>query len=203
MIELITFILILIVPVFIIYKKRKLKPLTNLNTDKDTDSDISNFKKEYKKINSDISYVESKFNKYVITSLESDMETFKNWLYNNFEQVRQTSIDSKFWIICGLESHKFGMHIGNRHSGLTIFVTYEWYENEVNVKITDIRSNSIKLFENDQKLKEIISKYFLLVKMASKKSESIKLNNQLGKAIDIIGKETIRDERIDELLKNI
>jgi hypothetical protein len=87
---------------------------------------------------------------------------------------------------------------------LILYVSYDWSEKDCEFKIKRVSSGGdISLTPDNPKLTNIISKYFLLTKMESKKVESARVNKKLNEVIKIIGKDTVRDNRIDELLKDL
>ena len=209
----ITYSLVSLIALFILYKIfKKDKKKSNDSSKLEHTSEISEFKREYNKINSDISYVESQFNKYVIGSLESDLESFKSWISSNIKDVYTSSrTENPFWSIRDMQNDNFEIiKCESRQQSYSrgyvkLYVKYEWDDKECNFNIKSISSynSDININGDDRKLKEIISKYFFLVKMESKREQSNRVNSKLNEVIKIIGKETVRDNRIDELLKGL
>lgn len=192
--------LLLILYYFLFFKKKKIFKLIKDNLEDES------FRKEYLKISSDIKYIESKFDSYITNSLNSEFDIFKDYYSDNLTAIYNTnkSYNIKHWYMYEYSHNNFFL-IKNQsvHKCIQIKISYKFIESECHLSIRDISIIGPGKIKETKELVNVISKYILHIQMELKKRENKKIQTQLNDIVNIVGKDVVRDKRIDELLKNI
>jgi len=174
----------------------------------ETVQEMNEFQKEYLKISNDIKYVEGKFDTYITTSLINDFEMFKeetgkdlHSIYNSQNYQNRT----RYWTIREFRLDNFELiKYGEGHRDrILIYVKYDFFTGDGTLKIHQVRISGINNVVDTKQLHEIISKYILFIKLEEKKRDNRNIQKELNNIIKIVGKETIRDQRIDDILNQI
>lgn len=191
----------LIIPTLIKIKRKR-------ETTPETIKEMDEFQKEYLKISNDIKYVEGKFDSYITTSLINDFEMFKeetgkdlHSIYNSQNYQNRT----RYWTIREFSPDNFELiKYGEGHRDrILIYVKYDFFTGDGTLKIHHVRISGISNVVETKQLHEIISKYILFIKLEEKKRDNRNIQKELNNIIKIVGKETIRDQRIDDILNQI
>ena len=169
--------------------------------------DLNEYKKNYLKISSDISYLKSKWDDFILKSLQDDFELFQDWSKKNIRS--EYGSDTKFWSIHDLKSNSFKISKTDSKgiNSIYLYVQYSFSISNFNIKIDDITAQSRSLKSIDLKLSkemiEIVSKYILTVKINDKIRENEHILKSFNDMVEIVGKDIIRDSRIDSILNEI
>ena len=162
---------------------------------------VDEYKKEYFKIASDVSYVKSQWDNYITNSLKSDIETFKEWSKRN---PCKDDSNNKFWTVIDIKSDKFRiMKCGDdRWSSIKLWIDYSFDESTFSIKIEKVETSDVKL-KQTKELTDVITKYISIVKINDKIRENNQSLNSFNEMVKIVGKDTVRDDRIDNILKEL
>jgi len=175
----------------------KLSKLKRKNiTDKPVEEgSVDEYKKEYFKISSDVSYVKSQWDNYIINSLKSDLETFKEW---SKRTPCKDDSNNKFWTVIDIKSHEFRiMKCGDdRWSSIKLRIEYTFEESTFSIKIEKVETPDVKL-KLTKELTDVITKYISIVKIHDKIRENNRSLISFNEMVNILGKDTVRDARID------
>jgi len=171
------------------------------NIDPDDEGSVDEYKKEYFKISSDVSYVKSQWDNYITNSLKSDIETFKEWSKRN---PCKDDSNNKFWTVIAINSDKFRiMKCGDdRWSSIKLWIDYSFDESTFSIKIEKVETSDVKL-KQTKELTDVITKYISIVKINDKIRENNQSLNSFNEMVKIVGKDTVRDDRIDNILKEL
>lgn len=174
------------------------KPTETTNNDY---SEFDSLKKEYMNLDSNINYLKSSWNKYILSSLNSEFELFKNWVSQN---TISDDSDNKFWTVCDISSSRFTISRKKDKTwqSIRIYVRYDFDDTNFNLEIKSALCGDIDL-KMTKEMKGIISKYFLTTMVENKKRYHSYHKKSFDDMKNLIGKDLIRDERIDDILKNL
>jgi hypothetical protein len=166
----------------------KLSKLRRKNiTDKPVEEgSVDEYKKEYFKVSSDVSYVKSQWDNYIINSLKSDLETFKEWSKRN---PCKDDSNNKFWTVIDIKSDKFRIMKcgGDRWSSIKLWIDYKFDESNFSIKIEKVETSDVKL-KITKELTDVITKYISIVKINDKIRENNRSLISFNEMVNILGK---------------
>jgi len=177
----------------------KKKP-SEVNTKTETKSEIDSFKKEYLDLKSDISYMRSQWDTYIQKSLEDDLPFYQTF-------AESTGVDdnseNKFWTMTEFKSDGFTLIKKGDHrwKSLRIRCRSSFDDSNGKMSIYGVTCEGKNL--DSKGIISILTKYFYIMKINNKKRDSNHERKAFEEMTQIVGKDTIRDARIDNILKDL
>jgi uncharacterized protein YutD len=173
--------------------KKKSKSDTPIN-------EFDDFRKEYCQLSSDIKYMKSQWNTYIEKSLEEDLSLYKG---SAEHEGPNSDTRNKFWTMTRMESDTFRLKkCGERWKSLNLRCDYTFDDDNGKLSLRNVYCDGNEL-KSTKNLINILSKYFYLMKINNKKRSSHDARKQFDDMTKIVGKDTIRDARIDTLLEDL
>ncbi len=156
---------------------------------------------ELEKIQSDIDYMSSKWGIYISSSLNADIDEFSKWSLDN--DVKSSS-ENRFWTLCSLHSDKFKLYKnGNRFKTLVLMINYKFDTKTFNFTLENLSVDCNIKIPLTKDIESIVYKYYYTVISNRKKAEFKYAKNSLESMLEIIGKDIVRDSKIDDILNTI
>lgn len=157
---------------------------------------------EHKKIKNDIEYLENQYTPYFLKSLIQDFEEYKNRINNKDVSPslcwKMTNSDNKS---CTFEKTPLGK-TASWHDKLELSISHNGEINEKfileSIRATS-KGNSVRL--NASQFKDIVFRYILTISVLKSKNRFEETKESFNFMLKVIGTETHRDVKIDEILK--
>jgi hypothetical protein len=145
----------------------------------------------------EISYLEDKYDDFIVRSLEVEFEQYKQCVDSYFPS---TSNDRTHWMISKIQHDEFTLNKKDNNNNIKIRVNYSFYQDQWKLKYAHVSVdwNSTKLDEN--KINDIIFQYFIYWQLKQVEKERLTAKQSFQKMVDIIGKDVKRDSLIDQIL---
>lgn len=159
---------------------------------------------ENKKINSDIKYLEKEYSNYLLSSLSSEYESYKTSL-DKSKSVSLDVSDCTHWVITDYLTSSFKLKKtpdkSKTYKYISINIDFD-YSDEV-LKLKSARLSSPIYFDlKIDSFEEIISKYFLSRVIKKSKDNLSVTKGSFENLLSLIGKDTHRDIKIEEILND-
>jgi hypothetical protein len=191
---------------FIFWKMKKSNKETNGLEDPESFEDPDCFEKEYRKLTQDMKYVNDNSATYIIQSLENEFSEYREYIKGDW--VRETGTQSKnHWVVeeftyCNLTLERVESTSSSyRVKKVKINIQYDWTESNMSIIIQNIRVSGPS-FSVDGKLEKTIKKYLMSLILEEKKKKFRECQENMENIIKIVGKDTVRDQRIEDILKS-
>jgi len=177
-----------------LFRKKSKSEITSVN-------EFDEYSKQYLQLNSDIKYLKSQWNTYIQKSLEDDLSLYQLFAESSYPDKDSTN---KYWTMTELGSSTFKLEKKSdiRWKSLRIRCHYTFDDENGKLNISDVSCEGNDL-KNTKELIAILSKYFYLMKINNKKRDSNHARKSFDEMMKIVGKDTIRDARIDNILKDL
>ena len=91
---------------------------------------------------------------------------------------------------------------GDRWSSIKLWIDYKFDESNFSIKIEKVETSDVKL-KITKELTDVITKYISTVKINDKIRENNRSLISFNEMVNILGKDTVRDARIDNILKEL
>ena len=90
----------------------------------------------------------------------------------------------------------------DRWSSIKLWIDYSFDGSNFSIKIEKVETSNVKL-KQTKELTDVITKYISIVKINDKIRENNQSLNSFNEMVKIVGKDTVRDARIDNILKEL
>ena len=199
---------ITLITIFLVPLKRSKKYLCKLKRSEskkeidglEEDPDI--FKKEYQKLTQDMKYVNDNSALYIIQSLENEFLEYREYIKGDLSKN-----NANHWVIEEFNYTNMTLerveNNSNRYRAgkVRIYVGYDWTESNMSLIIKNIRVSG-PTFSVKGKLEKTIKKYLMSTILEEKKKKFRECQENMNNIIKIVGKDTVRDQRIEDILKS-
>jgi hypothetical protein len=171
--------------------------------------DPDNFKNEYYKLTQDMKYMNDNSASYIIQSLENEFLEYQEYIKGDW--VRETGTKSNknvnHWVVEEFTYSNLTLErvestsSSYRVKKVKINIRYDWTESNMSLNIENIRVSGPS-FSVDGKLEKTIKKYLMSLILEEKKKKFRECQENMENIIKIVGKDTVRDQRIEDILKS-
>jgi hypothetical protein len=165
---------------------------------KPVDNELEQYRKIVIEAKSEADFLNSQFENYIYASLVNDFETFRE----NLNKGLIESSEQSFWSVDDVELTRFYIKKKSDDSyrrWLSIHVLYSFDFDKSKVEISSISGYGDI---NSERMKNIVSMYYYTHRAYKLKQSNISIKRDLEKVIKVVGRDTVRDGRIDEILGN-
>lgn len=152
---------------------------------------------KYLSTKKDIDYLESKWQDYVLRSLELELENYKESVDRDFPYYPKINN----WKITEFRESRLIFEKRDNNGYIKIKVDYSFYNAKWESKhvFANVQNGELISLE-DEKFSDIIFQYFIYWKVKEIEKEKERKKQYFQEMIDIIGKDVKRDSLIDQIL---
>ncbi len=158
---------------------------------------------DHKKVKSDIEYLNSQYEVFVLKSLMVEFPLYKEAIEKDFSESQEKA----FWMIDRVRSSSFYLQkipdIKNKYATrIMLDIDHNGQINsEFDLKSIKIETTDRRTTLSTSKFKDVIFKYIMAREIAISKKELEVTKNSFAVLSKIIGKDVHRDAKIEEILK--
>ena len=184
---------------FNFFKGKKEKSNTDDVFSKERVDELEQYRKMISDVKSETTFLKSQFENYIYTSLVNDIELFKDALSKD-KGLIDNSEEQPFWSVNDFSSSHFYLRkkAGNSfRDRLSVYVSFSFDDDK---NIVDIKSVHGYGDIDSDRMKKVVSMYYYITQSHKLKQSSLSIKKDLEKVIKVVGRDTIRDGRIDEIL---
>lgn len=175
--------------------------------EKEADNPSKDLLDKYLSAKKDISYLESKWEDYILRFLEVEFDDYKREIDDNYPDLVYKTTN---WKISESGYDYITFTKSQEENEISITSKYSFYDGKWELKYAQasfkykpgqfFRALSAPLSLNNEKFKDIIFNYFIYLKVKEVEIEKESKKQSFQKMIDIIGKDVKRDSLIEQIL---
>lgn len=176
----------------------RLKIFGKKTLEKSIDNKVD-YKKILSEVKSDSEFIKTQYENYIYNSLKNDFDLFCS---NLDENLKSNDMYLKtHWFIKEFNHStvtlRKAMDEKTRYSNiLTLYISYNYDKEQGDVTIKSISGYGDL---NSKRMYEIVSDYIYSALICQAKTETYTIKKELEKVIKVVGRDTVRDVRINEI----